>query len=307
MGSERLAEAEISADEYAQNILDYIRNNIEVEYRYGLGKGARGAIIDQSGTPFDQAELMVKLLEEGGVSASYQLGSATMTADQFGRWTGVVHNLDINADTFQVSSRAACELLSSGGIPNEFGGNASCDQLSGTVSDVTFGHIWVTANGKSYDPSFKQYSLSDGQDPGDWLGCALADCVSTGLSLLTSEATTADHLPGIPKITGYAHAFNLDEMATDVQSAIHTYFRSAAVVDVVGGKELDTAVLSTTGGLPYSASPDGTGWSGDIPDAYRDCAAGQLDRRSALRRGPRQDTDLVCGRVGGSPARIYRR
>src|SRR5579859_5594303 len=39
-------------DSYTQNVFDYVRNNIEVEFRFSLAKGARGALIDQSGTPF---------------------------------------------------------------------------------------------------------------------------------------------------------------------------------------------------------------------------------------------------------------
>jgi len=42
-------------------IYQYVRNNIQTVWMYGLQKGALGASIDKSGTPFDQAELMVDL------------------------------------------------------------------------------------------------------------------------------------------------------------------------------------------------------------------------------------------------------
>src|SRR6185312_11131050 len=73
--SRSLGANRLSAAVYTQNVFDYVRNNIQTEFRFGLGKGARGALIDQSGTPFDQAELMVDLLRLGGVSASYQVGT----------------------------------------------------------------------------------------------------------------------------------------------------------------------------------------------------------------------------------------
>lgn len=42
--------SEISATQYARNVFNYIRNNIDTEFRVGLGKGGRRALIDQSGT-----------------------------------------------------------------------------------------------------------------------------------------------------------------------------------------------------------------------------------------------------------------
>ncbi len=39
----------LSTDKFVQNVFDYVRNNIDVEFRFGLGKGGRGALIDQSG------------------------------------------------------------------------------------------------------------------------------------------------------------------------------------------------------------------------------------------------------------------
>jgi len=36
---------------YASLVYQYVRNNIAMEFRFGLGKGGRGALIDQSGTP----------------------------------------------------------------------------------------------------------------------------------------------------------------------------------------------------------------------------------------------------------------
>src|ERR1700760_128347 len=40
-----------------QLIYQYVANNIQTVFMYGLQKGALGAEIDKSGTPFDQAEL----------------------------------------------------------------------------------------------------------------------------------------------------------------------------------------------------------------------------------------------------------
>src|SRR3954464_6961692 len=40
LGAERLRSGAITADEYTLNVFNYVRSNISVEYRYGLGKGA---------------------------------------------------------------------------------------------------------------------------------------------------------------------------------------------------------------------------------------------------------------------------
>lgn len=52
-----LGKGRLSNSDYAQRVLEYVHNNIRVEYRYGLGKGGFGALLDQLGTPFDQAHL----------------------------------------------------------------------------------------------------------------------------------------------------------------------------------------------------------------------------------------------------------
>src|SRR5688500_12202541 len=107
----------MSAGDYTKNVYEYVRNNIDVEFRYGLGKGGRGALVDQSGTPYDQAELMFKLLRANNITARYEVGTITLTAQQFGQWTGVVSGLNEANQTFTVDAQAACQFLADGGIP----------------------------------------------------------------------------------------------------------------------------------------------------------------------------------------------
>src|SRR5438270_14003271 len=47
-------------------IYEYVRNNTEIVWTYGLTKGAMGVIVDRAGTSFDQAHLMVELLRQSG-------------------------------------------------------------------------------------------------------------------------------------------------------------------------------------------------------------------------------------------------
>src|SRR6185503_9277139 len=139
-------------------IYQYVRNNIEIDWMYGLQKGALGALIDKSGTAFDQADLMVKLLRQSGYTASYVSGTITMSGAQFYQWSGIQ------------DSNAACQLLASGGIPASIDGvtSTACATGSGAaISNITLSHIWVKVNipGSScasaclFDPSYKPHAL----------------------------------------------------------------------------------------------------------------------------------------------------
>ena len=61
-------------------IYDFVRNNVEITFMQGLQKGALGALLDRNGTAFDQAHLMVELLQQAGhTSAKYKYGTAWRT------------------------------------------------------------------------------------------------------------------------------------------------------------------------------------------------------------------------------------
>src|SRR4051812_23769779 len=70
-------------------IYDFVRNNVDTTFMYGLSKGAVGALADRSGSPFDQAQLMVELLRQSGYTANYKAGTITLAATDFTAWTGI--------------------------------------------------------------------------------------------------------------------------------------------------------------------------------------------------------------------------
>ena len=57
-------------------IYEHVRNNVEYVPLWGVKKGAFGAILDNQGTAFDQAALMVELLRQSGYTANYVVGPA---------------------------------------------------------------------------------------------------------------------------------------------------------------------------------------------------------------------------------------
>ena len=279
LGAARYTAGTITATQYTQNVFDYVRNSIAVEFRFGLGKGGRGALIDQSGTPFDQAELMVKLLRAAGITAGYQLGTITLTPQQFGAWTGFVTGLNQSAQTFTVNAQAACQYLADGGIPAVVNGVSSCSSVSGNMTSVTLGHIWVTANSMLYDPSFKRNTLYAGIDLAAAMGCGSASAPTCGSGAYSSAMTNAVQgtLSGAPTLshlnegalqsTLQSYAVNLENyVKSNVVTQAAPYPR---LQNVIGGYLRDVSYDPTPGAsLPYTSATQYS-WSGDIPDQFR--------------------------------------
>jgi hypothetical protein len=160
-------------------IFDFVHDQVQTEYAFGERKGPVGALIDKSGTPFDQNVLFVNLARQAGYSARYQIGPVTMTQAAFAAWSGVS---DLGA---------ACRMLSSGGIPASFlptNPPANC-QTSGSFTSVTLLHVWsqvqIGGTWYAYDPSFKTYS---GPTPVNLISAsgftsgAAASAAATGIS-----------------------------------------------------------------------------------------------------------------------------
>jgi len=136
----------------------YVRNTVETVWMHGLQKGAPGALIDRSGTAFDQAHLMVELLRRGGVQAGYEAGTITLTGQQFRDRSGVEN------------AAAACRLLADGGIPAIVNGITlpDCAYGGAALDSVEMAHVWVTAQvgGRTvrFDPADKPFRYKAGAD-----------------------------------------------------------------------------------------------------------------------------------------------
>ena len=262
-----LTELADALDNDVDRIYEFVRNEIEPVWMYGLQKGALGALIDRSGTPFDQAQLMVELLREAGYTASYVAGTVTLNNAQFSAWTGMS------------KTKAACRLLASGGVPATVNGTnpASCDTY-GSNQDITsavVGHVWVSVviGGTSYvfDPSYKGHDVKAGVD------LTSASGLSAG-AVFTAAAGTSGAVGGSPAVdfvkTLNTTAVNstLQGYGNNLRTHILANFPAGDIADLVGGTTIQripspgTAQRLTS--LPYTSAVQRT-WTGNIPDQYR--------------------------------------
>jgi RHS repeat-associated protein len=263
-----------SADAYSQAVLEYIYANIATEFRYGLGKGALGTLLDQSGTPFDQAHLMVELLREGGLTANYQAGTITLNGTQFNEWTGITNRV------------AACRLLADGGIPASIAGSTSAGcSYSGSIgsASVVLGHIWVQANGKLYDPSYKKHTFKTAVDLYSATGCTSSSCATSVINAALPAASQGSDTVGsyvqnvqtaaLSNLLQNTYARNLESYINVASPARYAY----RVEDIVGGKVVNLSTVPIAAAtLPYTSSVQRT-WTGDIPDQYRSRLRVQFD------------------------------
>ena len=283
----------LPTDQFAQNVYDYVRLNIDTEFRYGLSKGGYTALLDQTGTPFDQAELMVLLLKEGGVAtAGYQSGTIELNAAQFQAWTGLTDAV------------AACRLLADGGIPAQINNSTSSScTYTGSVTKVVLKHIWVTANGKVYDPAYKTHILKTGIDLAAVLQCGTAVAPTCGASAVAVALPAGTTGYDAAAQANYAQGVKEPELSTALNTAaikLQTYIQTnmplAQVEDVVGGRVIDLnagVTASTALAYPVVAGP---AWT-QIPDQYRSKFGFQFDNFNVVFFGD-ETSHLLLG-VGG--------
>ncbi len=265
---------------YASLAYQYVRNNIAMEFRFGLGKGARGALIDQSGTAFDQAQLFVALLRQVNISANYQVGTVTLTGAEFQQWTGIS------------SALGACQYLADGGIPATVNDYSVCGApltLTTAVTTVKMGHIWVSAFGNLYDPSYKIHVVKAGIGStalAGALGCTTIPC-STGV-LNRVPASTPSAIAGVNQIQNVLQG-DLEGQLKTYAMTLEAYIRtqntnnyltanpSMQVEDLLGGTTIDLSQALPVPSNPlqtplamgaYTANSNYL-WTGEIPDQFR--------------------------------------
>ncbi len=194
-------------------IFAYVHDRIAVQPTYGASKGALGALLDQSGSSFDQAMLAAMLLSESNghgqtIEVQFKVGSVTLTAQQVNDWMGFA------------DAQAACEFLGAGGFPATVNGSSTCSGLSGAVTSVEMGHAWlsVTVNGATtdWDVAFKKHTWNAGLDLRDLAGMSQLDPIASA----SSGVSTGTEGGSVPYAQGFSFA-NLDTDLKARAAALH--------------------------------------------------------------------------------------
>lgn len=233
-------------------IAEYVTTQVDLLPLNGLQKGGLGAALDQRGSAFDLADLMVQLLRQAGLTANFMFGDLRLTLAQAAARFG----------TSTTDIWAANNLLANGGIP------VAVTNVSGT-DYLDFSHCWIQVNigGTFYvfDPSNKSYTTQAGIAN---LATAMGYNAATFLtSAKVGSTTTADYVQNMNR-TNVRN--NLTTMATSLVNWIKTNSPAASVDDIVGGKTINGITLGARlTSLPYQkpgSTP--TVWTA-IPAAYK--------------------------------------
>ncbi|MDN6860456.1 RHS repeat-associated core domain-containing protein [Pseudomonas sp. CAN2814] len=244
-------------------IYQYIRNNVEYYPIWGVQKGSLGTIIDNQGTAFDQAALMVELLRESGYTASYVRGAIKLSAQQVRQWYGI--DTSNACAVIGLFAQAQIPLAS---INATVAG--TCPTLNAALTDLTIEHVWVKVviNGTAYvfDPSYKPHTFTQP------INLASASGYNAS-SFLANAKSGASISPGYS--VQYLNRNGIHSTLTNYAQNLATWLRqnkpTAGVADVVGGQTIEPflgAILRQTS-LPYADTRYSVVETDSIPAGYK--------------------------------------
>ncbi|HEX2581536.1 MAG TPA: DUF6531 domain-containing protein, partial [Dongiaceae bacterium] len=203
-------------------IFEYVHNNIETLPQYGSLKGARGALIEGKGTAFDQAELMVALLQQAGISARIQTGPIQLSTSYLAAWLGT----DTNRNDYITA-------LINGGFPTL----TVVDNNSNPIG-AQIGWAWVqaTIDGGNYvfDPAgkFLGYSRQNGIDLGAAMGYNHAAFVAD------AENGATVGMRAITNLNRTRIRNNLAAYTGNLARAIRANTGVESLTNIIGGKTI---------------------------------------------------------------------
>jgi RHS repeat-associated protein len=232
-------------------IYEYVRNNIKTIPIYDSLKGSLGTLVDGAGTPVDQADLMVALLQQSSFCAQFEVGLIFLTAAQLDKWLGTQSNNpnlpgQANSIYSVLSANGFCTAIVSN-VCQGFRVYTSDGTSGGQVvgADVPWVWVSVTINGSAFqfDPASKIFAGSDGyyaysrglgqalpgalnyNQPGQPTFLSVAEA-HAGIGTAAITFSAQDRLPTRGAVAGYAN------------SLISNISPSATTLDIIGGSTI---------------------------------------------------------------------
>ncbi len=217
-------------------IYQYVHDNIEFDPLYGALKGPVGTLLDGRGDAFDQAALMVALLNQAAYATgcstisnvNFEIGKINLSSSLLKSWLG--------GDGSQGSIES---ILDWGGIPY-----TSVDS-SGNVTGM--GHVWVQVTIGSgtyvFDPAFKSHTWTTGLVSS--LASIMGYSQTSFVAAAGSPTVTSDSIQGVNRAQLRS---TLTTYANSLASYIKTNLPAAGVSDIVGGGTIVPAPLNLSNG-----------------------------------------------------------
>jgi RHS repeat-associated protein len=237
-------------------IYQFVHDNIEFSPLYGALKGPVGTLLDGRGNAFDQASLMVVLLNQASLSNSaisnvlFEFGQLSLTNAQLTSWLGV------------------------DGDPNSIGGILAQGNIPGTVDPsgnaTLIGHVWVkvSINGVPYvfDPAFKAHNWTSG------IAGNLAGIMGYSRAQFFADANPNVTSTAIQGVNRNQLRNDLTRYAGNLAAYIKNNYPNAGMADIVGGGTIVPTPFVNGQTVRQSSNPNQAGPPSDeepsIPGGY---------------------------------------
>ena len=259
-------------------IYEEIRNSIEFVPTYGSIQGADMCLQTKQCNATDTSSLLISLLRSCNIPAHYVYSTVEIPIDKAMNWVGGF-----------TDPRAAITFISSGGIPIKayaLGGVINKIQMehvsvetyvpygpySGRSSNLNVDKIWVPL-----DPSFKQYTYTEGVD----LQAAVPFDAQAFANQIQSTATISETAGYVTNMDSNYIQATMTDYQTQIQNYINQNMPNATAGDIIGKKEIkkqELGILPVT--LPYKTITIGTKYS-ETPDNLRHKVTIEVQNSSA--------------------------
>lgn len=209
-------------------LYNWVHDTIRWLPSYGVMQGADYTLQAEQGNAFDTASLLIALLREAGHEARYRYGTIEAPLEQVRNWVGDVKN-----------AAAVSNILGQGGIPS------AQINFGGAVELIRLEHVWVEvkqgANWYPVDPSFKQYTYTDGMD----LQAAVPFDAQGLLTQLETTSTSNEAEGWVQGVDASLIETELADYQTELESYLNTNAPTATLGDVLGLQTINPGTAST--------------------------------------------------------------